>query len=103
MLTGRPATMKKKASVKPRKKEAAAVTKKTGRGTKAAVPASSPSPPEEVVAEWGMARGEQGREAPAASSAGQVAPVTGQSPDEDPAGQKAGPASAAEQQRQSPL
>lgn len=74
--TGRPSTMKKKGSVKPKKKETAAAAKKGSKGTKGANPASSPTPPlEEVVAEGGMPTGEGRREAPAASSAGQVAPA----------------------------
>ncbi|DBA96233.1 TPA: hypothetical protein ACH3X3_002427 [Trebouxia sp. C0006] len=117
---GRPATMKKKGSVKPKKKESAAATKKTGRGTKGATPADSHTPPpEEVVAEGGMPTadervptadervptaqgglhtGEGRMEAPAASSAGQVAPAKGQHPVEGPSTDRVVPTSAESQQ-----
>ncbi len=95
--------MKKKGSLKPRKKETIAAAKKGGKGTKAAGLTRSPTPPlEEVVAEGGMSTAEGRREAPAASSAGQVAPAAGQEHDATAAG-TAAPASAAGQQGQLPF
>ena len=111
--TGRPATMKKKGSVKPKKKESAAANKKAGRGIKGATPANSHTPPpEEVVAEGGMPTadetaatvqgglhtGEERMEAPAASSAGQMAPAKGQLPVEGPSIDRVVPTSAESQQ-----
>ncbi len=105
--------MKKKGSVKPKKKESAAATKKAGRGTKGATPADSHTPPpEEVVAEGGMPSadertptaqggmhtGEGRLEAPAASSAGQVAPAKGQHPVGGPSTDRVVPTSAESQQ-----
>ena len=83
--------MKKKGSVKPKKKETAAAAKKGSKGTKGANPASSPTPPlEEVLAEGGMPTGEGRREAPAASSAGQVAPAKRQPAEESTPTDRAG-------------
>ncbi len=105
--------MKKKGSVKPKKKESAAATKKAGRGMKGGTPADSHTPPpEEVVAEGGMPTadervptaqgglptGEGRMEAPAASSAGQVAPAKGQHPVEGPSTDRVVPTSAESQQ-----
>ena len=83
--------MKKKGSVKPKKKETAAAAKKGGKGARGATPASNATPPlEEVVAEGGMPTGEGRREAPAASSAGQVAPAKRQPAEESPPVDRAG-------------
>lgn len=75
---GRPVPVKKRGAVKPRKKETAVASKKGTKGnTRAAVPISSPTVPEEVVGEGGLPARAGQREEPAASSADRATPGAG--------------------------